>query len=72
MPETPHDVLTLAEERGVQIVDLRFCDLPVLQQHFELILFRLVDQVAAGVVEQLAASLVVGQFGAGLVASSPC
>ena len=45
---------------------------PVLQQHFELILWcLLVDQSMAGVVAQLAAPLVVGQFGAGLMASSP-
>src|SRR6188472_2701145 len=36
MPETPHDVLALAEERSVQIVDLRFCDLPGLMQHFSI------------------------------------
>jgi glutamine synthetase len=31
---TPKDVLALAEEGGAQIVDLRFCDLPGLMQHF--------------------------------------
>ena len=31
---TPKDVLALAKEQGVQIVDLRFCDLPGLMQHF--------------------------------------
>ena len=36
MPETPQDVLALAEERSVQIVDLRFCDLPGLMQHFSI------------------------------------
>ena len=28
MPDTPQDVLALAQERGARIVDLRFCDLP--------------------------------------------
>ena len=36
MPETPEDVLTFAQERGAQIVDLRFCDLPGLMQHFSI------------------------------------
>ena len=36
MPETAQDVLALAEERGAQIVDLRFCDLPGLMQHFSI------------------------------------
>jgi hypothetical protein len=27
MPETPQEVLALAEERSVQIVDLRFCEI---------------------------------------------
>jgi glutamine synthetase len=31
---TPDDVLKLASDAGVQIVDLRFCDLPGLTQHF--------------------------------------
>ncbi|HET9672083.1 MAG TPA: type I glutamate--ammonia ligase [Actinomycetota bacterium] len=31
---TPKEVLALAKERGVEIVDLRFCDLPGLMQHF--------------------------------------
>ena len=31
---TPKDVLALAKEAGAQIVDLRFCDLPGLMQHF--------------------------------------
>ncbi len=31
---TAKDVLAMAKEAGVQIVDLRFCDLPGLMQHF--------------------------------------
>ena len=31
---TPAEVLALAQEQGVQIVDFRFCDLPGLTQHF--------------------------------------
>jgi glutamine synthetase len=36
MPETPQDVLAFAAERGAQIADLRFCDLPGLMQHFSI------------------------------------
>src|SRR5213594_4255815 len=31
---TPKDVMSLAKDAGAQIVDLRFCDLPGLMQHF--------------------------------------
>ncbi|MDQ3147102.1 MAG: type I glutamate--ammonia ligase [Actinomycetota bacterium] len=31
---TPDEVLALARDRGVKIVDFRFCDLPGLMQHF--------------------------------------
>ena len=31
---TPAEVLEIVEEEGVEIVDLRFCDLPGLMQHF--------------------------------------
>ena len=33
---TPKDVLSLAKDAGVEIVDLRFCDLPGLMQHFSI------------------------------------
>ena len=33
---TPKDVLKLAKEKGVKIVDLRFIDLPGLWQHFSI------------------------------------
>jgi glutamine synthetase len=33
---TPDDVLQLISDQGVEIVDLRFCDLPGLMQHFSL------------------------------------
>src|SRR5919106_414287 len=33
---TPTDVLTLAREEQVEIVDLRFCDVPGLMQHFSM------------------------------------
>src|SRR3981189_3768200 len=36
MAETPQDVLALAKDSGVKIVDLRFCDLPGLMQHFSM------------------------------------
>src|SRR3989337_2201500 len=34
--KTPKEVLGLAEEAEAQIVDLRFCDLPGLMQHFSI------------------------------------
>jgi glutamine synthetase len=36
MPETPQDVLALAQDGAARIVDLRFCDLPGLMQHFSI------------------------------------
>jgi len=36
VPETPKDVLAFASEEGVEVVDLRFCDLPGLTQHFSI------------------------------------
>ena len=36
MAETPKDVLALAKDSGAQIVDLRFCDLPGIMQHFSM------------------------------------
>src|SRR6266568_3686679 len=33
---TPRDVMSLAKDAGAQIVDLRFCDLPGLMQHFSI------------------------------------
>jgi len=33
---TPKDVLALAKEADAQVVDLRFCDLPGLMQHFSI------------------------------------
>src|SRR5258708_19720830 len=33
---TPKDVLKMAKEKGVRIVDLRFIDLPGLWQHFSI------------------------------------
>ncbi|HLI56028.1 MAG TPA: type I glutamate--ammonia ligase, partial [Actinomycetota bacterium] len=36
MPNTPKDVLALAKDAGVKIVDLRFCDLPGIMQHFSM------------------------------------
>ena len=33
---TPSEVLALAKDEGVEIVDIRFCDLPGLMQHFSI------------------------------------
>ena len=36
MPKTPDEVLKLAKEAGVKIVDLKFIDLPGVWQHFSI------------------------------------
>ena len=41
---TPSEVLALARESGAQIVDLRFCDLPGLMQHFSVPISELSEQ----------------------------
>ncbi|PYQ20409.1 MAG: type I glutamate--ammonia ligase [Acidobacteria bacterium] len=41
---TPREVLALAKEAGVQIVDFRFCDLPGLMQHFSVPMAELTEQ----------------------------
>src|SRR5215471_15626144 len=33
---TPSDVLKLIKDRGIEIIDVRFCDLPGLMQHFSI------------------------------------
>src|SRR5919108_3263222 len=35
-PSSPADVLKLARDEEVEIVDLRFCDVPGLMQHFSM------------------------------------
>jgi glutamine synthetase len=42
---TPAEVLRLAKDEGVQIVDLRFCDLPGLTQHFSVPTHQLTEEV---------------------------
>ena len=42
-PKTPKDVLSFAKDNGVQIVDLRFCDLPGLMQHFSVPISELTE-----------------------------
>ncbi|MDP9420754.1 MAG: type I glutamate--ammonia ligase [Actinomycetota bacterium] len=41
---TPGEVLALAEEQGIEIVDFRFCDLPGLTQHFSVPLHQLTEE----------------------------
>ncbi len=41
---TPADVLSLAKSEGVEIVDLRFCDLPGLMQHFSVPVSQLLEE----------------------------
>jgi len=42
--DTPKDVLKLAKDNGVQIVDFRFCDLPGLMQHFSVPVEQLTEE----------------------------
>src|SRR6266498_3353901 len=41
---TPKDVLSMAKEANAQIVDLRFCDLPGLMQHFSVPIGELTEE----------------------------
>src|SRR3989442_8781970 len=41
---TPKEVLGLAKDAGVQIVDFRFCDLPGLMQHFSVPMTELTEE----------------------------
>ncbi len=42
---TPSDVLKLVKDEGVEIVDVRFCDLPGLMQHFSIPAHELTEDV---------------------------
>src|SRR5260370_1566319 len=42
---TPKDVVKLAKEKGVKIVDLRFIDLPGLWQHFSIPMSELKEDI---------------------------
>ena len=42
---TPTDVLKLAREKGVKIVDLRFIDMPGLWQHFSIPVRQLTEDL---------------------------
>ncbi|GIU97403.1 MAG: glutamine synthetase [Actinomycetota bacterium] len=44
-PSTPRDVLAMLAETGAQIVDLRFCDLPGLMQHFSIPAGELTEEI---------------------------
>ena len=41
---TPADVIRLAQDEGIEIVDLRFCDLPGLMQHFSVPVKELTEE----------------------------
>ncbi|MGH9025463.1 MAG: type I glutamate--ammonia ligase [Acidimicrobiia bacterium] len=41
---TPSDVLKLAKDSGAEVVDLRFCDLPGLMQHFSMPMHELSEE----------------------------
>jgi glutamine synthetase len=42
---TPSDVLKLIKDRGIEIIDVRFCDLPGLMQHFSVPAHELAEDV---------------------------
>ena len=42
---TPKDVLKMAKEKGVKIIDLRFIDLPGLWQHFSIPVSELSEDI---------------------------
>ena len=42
---TADEVLSLAEEQGVEVVDLRFCDLPGLMQHYSVPTHELTEEL---------------------------
>ena len=42
---TPGDVLKLVKDEGVEVVDVRFCDLPGLMQHFSIPAHELTEDV---------------------------
>ena len=44
---TPGEVLSLAKSEGVEVVDLRFCDLPGLTQHFSIPAHELTEDAFA-------------------------
>ncbi|MDP8991926.1 MAG: type I glutamate--ammonia ligase [Actinomycetota bacterium] len=41
---TPGEVLSLASDEGIQVVDFRFCDLPGLMQHFSVPVAELTEE----------------------------
>jgi glutamine synthetase len=45
IPRTPADVVTLVGEQAIEVVDLRFCDLPGLMQHFSVPAHQLTEDV---------------------------
>jgi len=43
-PASPSDVIRLAQEEDIQIIDLRFCDLPGVMQHFSVPVSQLTEE----------------------------
>ena len=42
---TPGDVLKLIKDNGIEVIDVRFCDLPGLMQHFSIPAHELTEDV---------------------------
>ena len=45
MAGTPNDVLKTMKDQGIEVVDVRFCDLPGLMQHFSVPAHELSEDV---------------------------
>src|SRR4051794_22162038 len=45
MAGTPSDVLKVVKDQGIEVVDVRFCDLPGLMQHFSIPAHELTEDV---------------------------
>src|ERR1700758_4753785 len=45
MAGTPSDVLKMMKDSGIEVVDVRFCDLPGLMQHFSIPAHELTEDV---------------------------
>ena len=48
MAGTPNDVLKTMKDQGIEVVDVRFCDLPGLMQHFSVPAHELSEDVFEG------------------------
>ena len=43
---SPAEVVRLVKDEGIEVVDLRFCDLPGLMQHFSIPAHTLTEEIS--------------------------